>query len=42
MNFLQEAYIGGLFIGIITTLVTQFSWKLLKHIVSDLRQQKSA
>ena len=41
MNLLQEAFNGGLVVGVIATLVSQSSWKLLKDIVTDLRTTKS-
>ncbi|QII82613.1 hypothetical protein [Jeotgalibaca arthritidis] len=37
MNLLQEAYLGGLVVGVIATLVSQSSWNLIKDIVTEFR-----
>ncbi|WP_255763839.1 hypothetical protein [Jeotgalibaca sp. MA1X17-3] len=42
MSGLEEAYYGGIVIGMITIVVIRSMAKLILEIIADVRQQKNA
>lgn len=40
MDALQESYLGGILVGVISTLILQMSWGLIKEIVNDIGMPK--